>query len=59
VVIDWNGNVVLCCNDYFSSIKFGNVENEKFIDIWNSDLYTKTRSDLRHKKFNLDICKKV
>jgi len=58
LIIDWEGNVVLCCNDYFSSVKFGNVENEKLIDIWNSKAYTKTRRDLRNKNFTLPICKK-
>lgn len=29
IVIDWRGNVVLCCNDYFSSVIFGNVNTER------------------------------
>ena len=58
VVIDWEGNVILCCNDYHSSIKFGNVKNKKLIDIWDSPSYKKIRKDLRNRKYNLEICKK-
>ncbi|MBN2421473.1 SPASM domain-containing protein, partial [Candidatus Woesearchaeota archaeon] len=58
VNIDYEGNVVLCCNDYFSSIKFGNVKKEKLIDIWNKPNYRKIREDLEKGIFNLDICKK-
>jgi radical SAM protein with 4Fe4S-binding SPASM domain len=58
VVIDYLGNIILCCNDYFSTIKFGNLMNEKLIDIWNKQSYSGLRKALRNGQFNLDICKK-
>jgi len=57
VVIDYAGNVILCCNDYFSSVKFGNINNEKLMDIWNKPNYRRVRRDLRKGIFNLEICK--
>ena len=57
LVIDYNGNVVLCCNDYLSSVKFGNINDEKIIDVWNKKFYKKIRYELRKGIFNLDICK--
>lgn len=56
--VDCEGNVILCCADYHSSVKFGNLKKEKIIDIWNKPFYKKIRRDLRKKKFNLPICKK-
>lgn len=56
--IDYAGNMVLCCNDYHSSIKFGNLKNEKLINIWNSQYYKRLRKQLRSKIFKLPICKK-
>ena len=55
---DFNGNVLLCCNDYHSSIKFGNLEKEKIIDIWEKPIYKNFRRQLKKKQFVLPICKK-
>jgi len=58
LVIDVNGNVILCCNDYYSSVKLGNLYNEKLIDIWNKNEYRKIRRQLRNDVYSLAICKK-
>lgn len=58
LVIDWDGNIVLCCNDYFSSVKFGNVKDKKIMDIWNKKSFKKVRKDLKASNFKLEICKK-
>ena len=56
--VDYNGDVLICCNDYHSSIPMGNVENEKLIDIWNKPRFKKIRSEVRNKIYNLELCKK-
>jgi len=56
--IDHEGNVILCCNDYFSTVKFGNIENEKIIDIWKKPAYKKIREDIKNNIFSLKICKR-
>lgn len=59
ITIDYEGNCVLCCNDYLSSVKFGNVKNESIVDIWNKPEYQNIRNQLMIKnKKTLNICKK-
>jgi radical SAM protein with 4Fe4S-binding SPASM domain len=58
VHIDYQGNVVLCCNDYHSSVIFGNLKNEKLINIWNKESYKRLRKELKEGIFKLPICKK-
>ncbi|WP_111809513.1 radical SAM/SPASM domain-containing protein [Aeromonas allosaccharophila] len=44
LTIDWNGDVMLCMQDWNKKIKFGNASQQPLIDIWNSkalDLYRK------------------
>lgn len=58
VAIDYNGNVILCCNDFFSTMKFGNIRNERFLDIWFDKRFQKIRKELRKKRYKLPICQK-
>lgn len=58
MTIDHNGNIILCCNDYFSSIKFGNIKKDRLIEVWNKGWYKRIRTNLRFGKFDLPICKK-
>jgi len=58
MVIDYAGNVLLCCNDYYSSIKFGNVNNQRILGIWFSEDYKKIRRRIKKGIFELQICKK-
>ncbi len=59
ITIDYEGNCVLCCNDYLSSVSFGNVKNESIVDIWNKSEYEDIRYQLKIKnKKTLEICKR-
>lgn len=58
VTIDYRGNVVLCCNDYHSSVQFGNVEQQHLGEIWRGSAYQAVRKQLREGTFALEICKK-
>jgi len=58
VVIDYNGDVRICCDDYHSSVKFGNVKNEKVIDIYNKPFYRKIRKELKRRIYRFPVCKK-
>jgi len=57
LVIDCQGNIILCCNDYLSSIKFGNVNEEKIIDVWRRKEFRKIRNETKRGKYMLDICR--
>jgi len=58
VTIDHDGNVILCCNDYFSTVKFGNIKDQKILDIWFSEKYKNIRKQLRKEQYKLPICLK-
>ncbi|MCP3871705.1 MAG: radical SAM protein [Desulfobacteraceae bacterium] len=58
VTINHDGNVILCCNDYFGTIKFGNLKDERLLDIWFSKKYVNLRKQIRKRQYNLPICKK-
>ena len=58
VNIDYLGNIVLCSNDYHSSIVFGNLNDENLLDVWDSPHYKKIRKEIRKGIFNLPICQK-
>ncbi len=34
MVIDWNGDVVLCCNDYLHEVVLGNLNKESIKEVW-------------------------
>jgi radical SAM protein with 4Fe4S-binding SPASM domain len=44
--IDWNGDVMLCVQDFNKKIKFGSVYAESLLDIWNSPNMGKYRKSL-------------
>jgi len=41
--INYRGDVVLCCSDYYYEVVFGNVMDEPFKVIWNSDRFNEYR----------------
>lgn len=47
LVINWNGDVVLCCNDFYGKFKFGNVNTQPLLEIWHSKNFTEVRDALR------------
>ena len=42
--MDWNGDILSCCHDmYAKTITFGNVNEETLLEIWNSNMWSKSR----------------
>lgn len=58
LTIDYAGNVILCCNDYFSSVVFGNVTQDDLCSIWHDADFVKARRDISIGNFAYDICRK-
>lgn len=56
--IDYKGDMIVCCHDYFGQVVFGNVNKTPVMDIWNSERYKKIRQEWKRKVYSLDICKK-
>lgn len=48
--VRYDGEVVMCCLDYFGLHSIGNIKNENIIDIWYSDKRRKQLSDLAEGK---------
>lgn len=47
ITIDWNGDIILCCNDWFRQQKgLGNVLTTPFYDIWFSETLSNIRKNL-------------
>lgn len=47
LVIDWNGDALLCCNDWLRRHKgFGNVNEQSLREIWFGEEFTKVRKSL-------------
>ncbi len=58
LTLDYNGNVLLCCNDYYRKHSFGNITRDKISRIWQSEAFFKLRKELRNGIANLGICRK-
>ena len=56
VGISFDGEIMICCNDYLNEVNVGNVSNEKIIDIWQKPIYKDIRTNIRSGNFTLDIC---
>jgi radical SAM protein with 4Fe4S-binding SPASM domain len=44
--VDWNGDVVLCPQDWHKRLRFGNLGTERLFDIWTSPRMRKRRQQL-------------
>lgn len=58
MLIDYTGNAILCCNDYFGKIKFGNIKDKTLLEMWNNELLNLYRLHLQNGKRDLPPCDK-
>jgi MoaA/NifB/PqqE/SkfB family radical SAM enzyme len=56
LTITAEGHVVLCANDYFGTVRFGNVAERPLLDIWREPAFRETRRQLRERRYSLPIC---
>lgn len=57
VIVDYEGNVLLCCNDYFHSHRFGNIMDEAVAEIWKKPEFARTRREARRGRPSKEICR--
>ena len=55
-VIDTFGDVILCCNDFHSRYKFGNIMEHHLLKIWQNPENIKLRRRIYKGQFDLPIC---
>jgi len=56
--MDYTGEVLICSHDWGKKLVVGNLQNEKFIDIWCNEKYSKARKDLAVANRNFAPCDK-
>lgn len=47
LVVNWKGNVLLCCQDFYQSCSFGNIKEKGIWEIWNDMQFAYYRKELR------------
>ena len=55
-VITWDGKIVPCCFDKDAKYKLGNLDSERFENIWYSPAYTNFRKSVLKSRKQIDIC---
>jgi radical SAM protein with 4Fe4S-binding SPASM domain len=55
--IDWNGDVLLCVQDWNKKTKMGNLNHQSLMEVWTSSNFNKYRSSLGNGKRALIPCK--
>ena len=59
MVVDWNGDVVLCCDDWNHSIILGNLKKQTIEEIWKGEKLREIRkAHLEGKFYKIPICTK-
>jgi radical SAM protein with 4Fe4S-binding SPASM domain len=56
MMLDWNGDVMLCVQDWNKKIKMGNIAISSLFDVWTSSNFKKYRDILKKGKRILSPC---
>ena len=56
VMLDWNGDVMLCVQDWNKKVKMGNIASDSLFDVWRSSGFRKYRNVLKKGKRVLLPC---
>jgi len=57
-VINYKGEVVLCCNDFLCENVMGDLKDELIIEAYHSSKFKNLRTQLNNGEFNIGLCKK-
>jgi radical SAM protein with 4Fe4S-binding SPASM domain len=56
MTVDWNGDVLLCPQDWNKKIRYGNLATQSLISVWNDPQLHKRRMELLHGRQNKNPC---
>jgi len=57
MVVYWDGSVVLCCADMFSSTAVGNLREDSIAEVWQGTVLTELRKKMiARKRFDIPLC---
>lgn len=57
ILVDYNGDVLLCPHDWTKTLKFGNLKEKKLFDVWRGKALNGIRQRLSHCDRNFGACK--
>lgn len=57
ILVDYNGDVLLCPHDWSKTVKFGNLKEKKLFDIWNGKALNGIRKRLTNVDRDFGACK--
>jgi cyclic pyranopterin phosphate synthase len=58
LVINWKGDVLLCCQDFYAKYCMGSIHDNSLLNIWNNKKFTTYRNKLRlGQRSSIRICK--
>ena len=55
--VGYNGNILFCCDDYFNTVKLGNITKEHILKIWKKPRYKQLRRETKKGIYTEEICK--
>lgn len=58
LTINYKGDVLLCCNDYFASFPIGNVTHQSIREVWEKSYNRALRRHIREDQNKVEICRK-
>lgn len=56
MTLDWNGDVLLCVQDWNKKVKMGNIYAQSLVDVWKSNLFRRYGAKLAKERTNLQPC---
>jgi len=56
-VVNWDGEMAVCCFDKDNEYKIGNVNEKSFYEIWKSDRFMMFRRNVLRKRMQYEICR--
>jgi radical SAM protein with 4Fe4S-binding SPASM domain len=56
-VVNWNGEMAVCCFDKDIDYKVGNIQKSKFIDIWKGEKFNRMRQTILTNRKSIPMCR--
>lgn len=57
LTVDWRGNILFCCNDYYGSYQHGNIMERDILSIWKDPEFAKLRGEVKKGLYTLALCR--
>lgn len=55
--INWRGEAMICCNDYYADVPAGRVPQQSLLEIWNGPVFSAYRRKLLREDRSLPLCR--